>query len=191
MTEEVIKELHDKLKAHICTLKKSSMDTTNKIPMCESILKVVNFDKIPNEYARGRGWSSVPKSNDALYIDVQKQWFFIEFKNGEIHKDEIYRKLYDSIIMLIELGIIPDFDFVRKNINYVLVYNEGKMEKGQQSLARDQNYGYFMSLAKQEKRLFDIDKFEKYLFNETHTYTQNLFEDNFVRLKEKEEGLIS
>lgn len=191
MTEEVIEELHDKLKAHICTLKKSSMDTTNKIPMCESNLKVVNFDKIPNEYARGRGWSGVPKSNDALYIDVQKQWFFIEFKNGEIHKDEIYRKLYDSIIMLIEWGIIPDFDFVRKNINYILVYNEGKMEKVQQSLARDQNYGYFMSLAKQEKRLFDIDMFENYLFNETHTYTQSLFEDNFVRLKEKEEGLIS
>ena len=167
------------------------MDTTNKEPMCESALKVINFDKIPNEYARGKGWSGVPKSNDALYIDIQGKWFFIEFKNGTIQKDEIYRKLYDSLIILIEWGIIPNFDFIRENVNYILVYNEGKYGKIQQAPARNRNFDYFMSLAEQEERLFDIDKFEKYLFNETHTYTQSLFEDNFVRPKEKEEGLIS
>lgn len=163
MTEEIINELPAKLKDCICTLKKSSMDTTNKNPMCESKLKVVNFDRIPKEYARGRGWSGIPKSNDALYIDVQGKWFFIEFKNGTIHKDEIYRKLYDSLIILIEYGKI------------------------QQAPARNQTYGYFMNLANQEERLFDIDKFEKYLFKETHTYTQNQFEYNFVRPKEEEE----
>lgn len=187
MTEEIINELPAKLKDCICTLKKSSMDTTNKNPMCESKLKVVNFDRIPKEYARGRGWSGIPKSNDALYIDVQGKWLFIEFKNGTIHKDEIYRKLYDSLIILIEWGIIPDFDFVRENINYILVYNEGKYGKIQQAPARNQTYGYFMNLANQEERLFDIDKFEKYLFKETHTYTQNQFEYNFVRPKEEEE----
>lgn len=191
MIEEVINKLPAELRDYICTLKKSSMDTTNKNPMCESSLKVVNFDKIPNEYARGRGWRGVPKSNDALYIDVKGKWFFIEFKNGAIYKDEVYRKLYDSLIMLIEWGIIPDFAFVRQNINYILVYNEEKYGKVQQAPARNQTYDYFMSLAKQEERLFDIDKFEKYLFNETHTYTKSLFEDNFVRLKEEEEGLIS
>lgn len=192
MTEEVINnKLPSKLRGYICTLKKSSMDTTNKNPMCESNLKVVNFDKIPNEYARERGWSGVPKSNDALYIDVQGKWFFIEFKNGTIHKDEIYRKLYDSLIMLIEWKVIPNFEFIRENINYILVYNEGKYGKVQQAPGRNQTYDYFMNLAKQEERLFDIDKFEKYLFNETHTYTQSLFKDNFVQRKEEEEGLIS
>lgn len=191
MTEEVINNLPVELKNYICTLTKSSTDTTNKKPMCESDLKVINFDKIPNEYARGKGWSGVPKSNDALYIDIQGKWFFIEFKNGTIQKDEIYRKLYDSLIMLVEWGIIPNFDFIRENVNYILVYNEGKYGKIQQAPARNQNFDYFMSLAEQEERLFDIDKFEKYLFNETHTYTQSLFEDNFVRPKEKEEGLIS
>lgn len=191
MTEEVLNKLPDKLMKYICTLKKSSMDTTNRNPMCESNIKVVDFDKIPNEYARGKGWRGVPKSNDALYIDVQDKWYFIEFKNGTIQKDEIYRKLYDSLIMLIEWGIIPDFDFIRKNANYILVYNEGKYGKIQQSPARKQNYDYFMNLAQQEERLFDIDKFEKYLFNETHTYTQSLFEKEFVQLKEIEEGISS
>lgn len=187
MTEEIISRLPSILKDYICTLKKASMDTTNKKPMCESLMKVINFDKIPNEYSRGKGWGCVPKSNDALYIDVQGKWFFIEFKNGTIQKDEVYRKLYDSLIMLIEWGIIPDFDFIRNNIVFILVYNEGKYGKIQQAQARDQNYNYIMKLAQQEERLFDIDKFEGYLFKETHTYTQNLFENNFVKLKEEEE----
>ena len=187
MTEEVINNLPDKLKGHICTLKRASIDKTNKIPMCESSIQVVNFDQIPKEYSKGRGWNGVPKSNDALYIDIYKKWFFIEFKNGSIQKDDVYRKIYDSIIMLVEWGIIPSFDFVRKNINYILVYNENKQGKIQQSQARNQNYKYFMTLARQEERLFDIDKLEDYLFRETHTYTQKLFEENFIEKKEKEE----
>ena len=187
MTEDVIGKLPDKLKAYICTMKRASMDTTNKKAMCESDIKVINFDKIPNEYSRGRNWSGVPKSNDALYIDISGKWYFIEFKNGTVQKDEIYRKIYDSLIMLIEWGIIPDFDFIRENINYILVYNEGKYNKVQKSPALEQSYGYIMELAKQEERLFDIDKFEKYLFNETHTYTQKIFEEKFVYLKEQEE----
>ena len=93
--------------------------------------------------------------------------------------------------MLIEWGIILDFNFIRENISYILVYNGGKYGKIQQSQSRDQTYGYVMHLAQQEEKLFDIDKFEKYLFNETHTYTQSLFEEYFVLPKEKEEGAIA
>lgn len=191
MREEVINTLPEILKKYTCTLKKASMDTTNKSQMCESKLIVVNFDKIPNEFARGKGWSGVPKSNDVLYVDVHGKWYFVEFKNGTIQKDEIYRKIYDSLIMLIEWKIIPDFDFIRENVIYILVYNEKKYGKIQESPAREENYSYFMGLAKQEKRLFEVDKFEKYLFNETHTYTQCLFNEKFVLPKEQEEGLIS
>lgn len=119
MTKEVIEKLPEQLKVHICSMKKASKDTTNKTPMSESTLEVVDFDKIPNEYARGRGWKGVPNSNDALYIDINGRWFFIEFKNGLIKKEEIYRKIYDSLIMLMEWKIIPNFDFARKNINYI------------------------------------------------------------------------
>ena len=187
MTEEVVYSLPQVLKNYICTLKKASMDTTKKEPMCESLIKVVDFDKIPNEFARGKGWNGVPKSNDALYVDIQGKWYFIEFKNGTIHKEEIFRKLYDSIIMLVEWGIIPDFEFIRRNINYILVYKKGKYGKIQESTSREQNYGYFMELAEEEEKLFDIDKLEGYLFSRTHTYTQSLFEKYFVRPKEEEE----
>ena len=191
MTEEVINKLPEELKRHICKLKKASKDSSNNEVMCESILKVIHFDKIPQEYSCKRGLRNLPKSNDALYIDIYGKWYFIEFKNGSVEKDDIYRKLYDSLIMLMECGIIPDFDFIRKNIRYILVYNGKKYGKVQESPARDQNYGYFMSLAEQEERLFGIDKFEEYLFEEVYTYTKSLFESNFVRIKEQEEGFIS
>ena len=38
------------LQSHICSLKRASFDDSNKIYMCESSLKVINFDKIPNPY---------------------------------------------------------------------------------------------------------------------------------------------
>lgn len=190
MTEEITKELPELLKKHTCTLKRASLDDTGKEYLCESMIKVVDFDKIPKEYARGKGWRGVPKSNDALYVDVRGKWHFIEFKNGKVDKHDIYRKIYDSIIMLIELRIIPGFDFVREKINYILVYNPTKNDRIPKSPSRDQSYDYFFKLAKQEKQLFEVEKFEKYLFNETHTYTKSLFEEKFVHPMEQEEGVL-
>lgn len=187
MTEEIKKGLHPILQAHICELRETSRDSTNAEFMCTSQIEAVNFDKIPCEYVCDKGWSNTPKSNDALYIDVQQKWHFIEFKNGRVQKDDIYRKLYDSLIMLMECGIIEDFAFIRENIDYILVYNADKYGKDQKAPARDQTYGYFMGLAEQEERLFDVDKFEQYLFRRTHTYTKAQFEEKFVRPMEKEE----
>ena len=89
--------------------------------------------------------------------------------------------------MLVDLGLIPNLDFARNNINYILVYNEKKNSKCPTSESRDITYGYIGKLAQTEKRLFDIDKFEKYLFQETHTYTKALFQEKFIDPKEKEE----
>lgn len=53
MTDKVIKELPDIFIDNICTMKKASTDSTNKETMTESLIKVINFDKIPNIYAKG------------------------------------------------------------------------------------------------------------------------------------------
>ena len=188
MKEKVIEELHDILKNNLCTLKRSSLDDSKqfKFYMSESKITVVNFDRIPNIYSKGKGWKGVPNSNDALYVDDNK-WYFIEFKNGEVVKANVYRKIYDSLIMLIELGIIPNFEFARKNIIYILVYNSAKGDKVPESPAREENYSYFFKLASQEEKLFDIEKFEKYLFDETHTYTKEMFQEKFVEVMEEKE----
>ncbi|MFA6941081.1 MAG: hypothetical protein WCQ54_08900 [Clostridiaceae bacterium] len=188
MTEDKIKNLPDILKNHICTLKKSSFDDCNSINMCESSLKVVDFDKIPNEYSRGKGWANVPKSNDALYIN-DNGWYFVEFKNGSIDKSEIYRKLYDSVIILISLNIIPNMEFVRTKIEYILVYNSNKYPKIQDSQSRSNTFSFILERAKIEEKLFDIDKFEKYIFKATHTYSKEEFTEKFIKLMEKNEGI--
>lgn len=131
----------------------------------------------------------LPKSNDALYIDVKGQWYFIEFKNGSINSGEIYKKLFDSIVMLLDEKIIPDIQFVRDNINYILVYNSNKYGKVANYPARESIYRYTFERAEEEEKLFDIDKFEQYLFKATHTYTPSLFEKNFILPKEHEEGI--
>lgn len=96
MTEATIDKLPELLKNHISTLKKASCDETNGVYMTESALKVVRLDKVPKEYAKGKGWSGIPQTNDALYISDTGKWYFIEFKNGAVQKAEIYRKLYDK-----------------------------------------------------------------------------------------------
>lgn len=188
MIEAVVNTLPEILKKHICTLKRASFDETNGIFMCESEMKVVHFDKVPKDYARGRGWDGVPSSNDALYITSRGKWYFIEFKNGTVKKEQIFRKIYDSLIMLLELKIIPDIDFIRKNISYILVYNSGKAGKIPESSGRVKNYSYVFKLAEQEEKLFGVEKLEKYLFCKTHTYAPELFEEKFIVPMEMQES---
>ena len=133
MTDKVIKELPDIFIDNICTMKKASTDSTNKETMTESLIKVINFDKIPNIYAKGRGWKAVPKSNDALYKDINGRWYFIEFKNGSFKQNDMYRKIYDSLIMLIDMKIINTFEDIRNNFCYIFVYNDEKNNKAQKT----------------------------------------------------------
>lgn len=79
--------------------------------------------------------------------------------------------------------------FVRDNINYILVYNSNKYGKVANYPARESIYRYTFERAEEEEKLFDIDKFEQYLFKATHTYTPSLFEKNFILPKEHEEGI--
>ena len=177
MTREEITENWPIL-GHFATLKKTSQDDSNKLYMTESSIEVIDFDKIPKEFSRGKGWKGVPKSSDALYID-SSSWTFIEFKNGNIEKSDVHRKIYDSIIMLLELKILPDFDYVRKNIRYILVYNKERYGRQKPSgLTTFQKY--VQDRAEEELRLFELDKLNDYLLAEVHTYTPEEFERNFV-----------
>lgn len=54
MKDEVLAELPDILKEHTCTMKKASTDSAKNENMTECMIKVIDFDKIPNEYSRGK-----------------------------------------------------------------------------------------------------------------------------------------
>lgn len=187
MKQAVIDNLPDSLKKKCCTLKKASKDETNDSFMTESQIKVINFDKVPNEFSRGKGWHGVPKSNDALYISENDKWIFIEFKNGRIDIADIYRKIYDSILMSIQMKFIKDYEFVRNNVHYILVYNSAKYGKNEKSESLSKINDYTLRRAKTEKKLFDVKNFEGYLLKETHTYSAEEFEEKFVKIIEDEE----
>ncbi len=102
------------------TLKHCSKDDASSDYMTESRLLAVNFDRFSKYYCQVVKIAQQPKTNDALYCTEDGKWYFVEFKNGSIKKDEIYRKIYDSLIMLIEAGMIPDYQFSRENISYIL-----------------------------------------------------------------------
>lgn len=180
MTNDILKHMPDVFADLCCSLKRTSKDDTNGQYMTESKLQVINFDRVPKIYAKGKNWKGVPKSNDALYIDHNGQWYFIEFKNGQIRKDEIYRKIYDSIIMSLELGAVSNLDFIRQNCQYILVYNDEKISGIQHSVSRTDISNYVFSLAKTEKKLFGVQDFEQYLIKEAHTYTIDEFEQKFA-----------
>lgn len=184
MIKEIIDELSPILSKHKCTLKEASWDDADKSFMCESVLEVIDFDKIPKEYCRRLRCPGLPKSNDTLYVSLENDWYFIEFKNGTVNKADVYRKIYDSIIMLIELKIIPDFQFVRDHIRYILVYNP---QKYSDMPGRDMIHSFVCERAESERELFGIRKFEAFLLKETHTYTPGLFEENFVLPMERQE----
>lgn len=42
-------------------------------------------------------------------------------------------------------------------------------------------HAFLFRRAEQEEKLFKVEKLEQYLFNETHTYTEKLFQKNFVK----------
>ena len=110
MTKEAIEKLPEVMKSM----------TASSDYMTESRLLAVNFDRFSKYYCQVVKIAQQPKTNDALYCTEDGKWYFVEFKNGSIKKDEIYRKIYDSLIMLIEAGMIPDYQFSRENISYIL-----------------------------------------------------------------------
>lgn len=187
MTDKVIKELPDIFIDNICTMKKASTDSTNKETMTESLIKVINFDKIPNIYAKGRGWKAVPKSNDALYKDINGRWYFIEFKNGSFKQNDMYRKIYDSLIMLIDMKMINTFEDIRNNFCYIFVYNDEKNNKAQKTESLGKIYASIQKNAQQEAKIMGIGNLEGYLFKETHTYSKEQFENKFIHLMENQE----
>lgn len=114
--------------AHRTTLKKASCDDGSGVKkyMTNSLLEVVAFDKIKNDYFKKCKLAEKPESNDALLEDDKGNYVFVEFKNGFIGKKivfELQKKIYDSVFMfsgVTSLGIPA----LRESLNYILVYND-------------------------------------------------------------------
>lgn len=165
---------------HQITLKEASMDETNQELMCESEIPVVDFDRIATEYSDMLHLKGVINTNDALLFKDGK-YIFIEFKNGNMKEENLFYKIYDSVIFMIDEGIVQSFKEAREKISYILVYNSDKVNpKLHDSDSREKLNALLFKKAKQEKVLIAVEKFRGYLFNEVHTYSKQEFQDKFV-----------
>lgn len=108
-----------------------SFDRANQISMIESSQTVIDFDAVKNDYTKDFGLKKTPKSNDAL-IKRDDQFYFIEFKSGRVNKHDIMKKIYDSLLILMDI-IGEGITFTRGNVSFVLVYD---YEKNKRKLVR-------------------------------------------------------
>lgn len=180
MSQDIYREKIEEMLKPSCSLKELSKDTSNQEYMCESQLQVMNFDQMPKIYQQWLKCRTTPKSNDVLYITSNDMWYFIEFKNGRIKKADVHNKIYDSIIMLIDMAIIPDFQFAREHIIYILVYNQGKNSEIEQSTSRQEIYSFMCRQSGQNNCFWGINQFEGYILKESHTYSCEEFQQNFI-----------
>lgn len=187
MIKEVYEALPEELKKKK-SLRRVSEDTTKVEVMIDSSLEVISFDDFSKIYARKFKIPGQPKTNDALYVTEEGKWIFIEFKNGSLKPQDIYRKIYDSLIMLNEMGIV-DWTFCRENTSYILVYNEEKYNENLPGLQESEQRSKLQRRIRQRgntvRNLYEIKKLKGYLFEETNTYTEEEFRHYFVEKYEK------
>lgn len=168
--------------------------------MTQSPLLVCDFDKFADDYILRKFHKSNKMSVDAVYEHIpQKSYVLIEFKNGNLEKkkdiDSALRiKLLSSLHILIDSENFPDYDFVRDNVSFILVYNHKNMHNvtskaKQVAQAKDPEKSFEKfkqhfsgpGLANKVPVIFDLsDTYEGYLFKEVRTYSIQEFEKFFL-----------
>lgn len=180
------------LQKHLSTLKETSKDDHDTTPkfMTDSLLSVVDFDAVKDEYIQSIGMCETPKSNDALFCDIAGKLIFIEFKNGHMNgkkQHDVRKKVFDSLLIFTDI-IKRGISYTRGNVDYILVYNEAKNSDSpedidrnvQASSSRDQIAKTLMRKGGRNYIKFGLGIFERYCFSNVYTYTVREFEDEFV-----------
>ncbi|MCH9277260.1 hypothetical protein JS533_013480 [Bifidobacterium amazonense] len=184
------------------TLGDTSLDDKHEELMVESDLNAVNFDGLVGAICFAAPYNVslrkpiVPCAPDALVIsDRDRRWHLIEFKNGRVDEMQVIRKMYDSVLLAVDLGIVPDRSYFNEFASFILVYNPDRLSESQKGkedkdrrnktaqipknrraeLIRTQ--AYLKERAGQDLDPFGITKLKGYLFDEVIVQTQRRFID--------------
>ena len=159
------------------TLEKLSEDTSKRseagnVYLTESKTKVINFDKFSHSIAENINPHDRPASCDVL-LKLSENFYFIEFKNGSLEKDEPYEireKILESILVFLE-QINKTISYSRNYCYFILVYNK-KTALKRSGLDKITNTLYkLVHLNKYEKMyikkasVFSIEDFNKYFID--------------------------
>ena len=88
-----------------------------------AFLQAVDFDKVKEKWNQSRFHDQV-KSCDALYYQ-DGDYYLLEFKTGHVDGLDVFRKIYDSIIGLMEHGKLT-LEECRRQLNVILIANNAE-----------------------------------------------------------------
>lgn len=169
--------LYDKFKQYNCitTLKSTSYDKANNHYMNNSSLKVINFDKVKEQYFKNifsnKGKDSIirnpPKSVDAL-LKHDSKVIFLEFKNGSVEGFDIIGKMKDSLLIFFDITDTT-LSFSRNNVDFILVTNYFY-----KSESKDKDKNYISNHIINKEKPFK--EFEKYYFRSVKVFTESEFQ---------------
>lgn len=181
---ELFKENKDTLKE---LSKDDSKKDENKIKITEYLVKLedlaTNFDKVKKFYANSYSTTEdVLSSVDAL-MSFKEDILFIEFKNGKISNNmlnnDIKKKIYSTILIFSEITKM-DFNYIRENTNFILVYNEEKNKEKLKNSKKD-IHNSLLKKANQEIIHFGLEKYKKVFFKNVYTYSAREFEQFIIK----------
>ena len=161
---------------NIKPLRDTSKD--NEKYMTDSQIPVINFDAVKLEYFRSfksrLNTGSTTESIDALVLQDNDVWAFIEFKNGKsIDSKSLRLKIKSSLLIFCNLTK-TDLSFTREKLDLYVIYNHQYHTDKNSSQEKIAN-----SLAvksKKEKIDFGLSMYEIF-FRNVHTYSDIKFKD--------------
>ena len=187
-------EDYDIFKNNLSTLRACSTDrhsADQEEYMTASELLAVDFDHVKEQYIQPLHLTDVPASNDCIFVDSCGNPVFIEFKNGWIGgkiQIGLTRKIYDSLLIFQDI-MRKGLGYTRKNMDYILVYNEykhyekseGQERNVQESKSRDRIAKMLSEKGDTHFIRFGLEKFQKYCFRNVFTYTKKEFEEKYLK----------
>jgi hypothetical protein len=180
MTEDIY---NDMLKKFPSTLEKASLDSEKSEYMTSCQKEVVYFDQFKIDFMKTLSITDEKdfcKSCDAIYMTTpQKEFFMIEFKNGDFKNNDIKIKILESLLLLSRK--FPEINFIEGNMHFILVYNENVREQEQHKNTDVKEVSkHLFKQAKESEIRFGLSRFKRLYFKDVFTYSKAEFEAEFV-----------
>lgn len=150
-----------------------SRDSGKNESMIVSELPVINYDMVAGFHKKHKQYAKQIKSCDALFLDASGAPFFIEFKNGAFNENDLREKIFPSILMAMDLGLIESLKDACNRASFVLVYNAKRSARDniKHQLDRISHKVFIHKKAREYKWLFGENVF---------SYTPDEFAEKFL-----------
>ena len=158
----ILKKLTEYAEFRACrkTMMETSYDDANDEYLSKDKRTVVDFDDVKTQYTADLGVSNeFAKSVDALFRTNDGYIRLVEFKNGDFVSSEIVKKVYDSLLIYLDITGQTITD-LRENGFFTLVISEDKY--GSLS-AQDKRAMALANSGKQDFTMYGLGKMRGYL----------------------------